>query len=139
MIFERRLKPHINVDLTPLIDVVFQLVIFFMISSVFNVAPGITLDLPESATSESVQITELRLTVQSADEIFVNKEACTLLTLEETLIAVVEQDNMEEPVVVLDGNRDIPYQMMIEILDILRRQGFDGVNLVTSEKDPGEN
>lgn len=134
MIFERRLKPHINVDLTPLIDVVFQLVIFFMISSVFNTAPGITLDLPESATSENVEITELRLTVQSEDNIFVNKESCTLLTLEETLIAVIERDNMEAPVVVLDGNKDIPYQLMIEILDILRRRGFDGVNLVTSEK-----
>jgi biopolymer transport protein ExbD len=134
MIFERRLKPHINVDLTPLIDVVFQLVIFFMISSVFNTAPGITLDLPESATSENVEITELRLTVQSEDDIYVNKAACTLLTLEETLIAVIEQNNLEAPVVVLDGNKDIPYQLMIEILDILRRQGFDGVNLVTSEK-----
>ncbi|MBF9017164.1 MULTISPECIES: biopolymer transporter ExbD [unclassified Oceanispirochaeta] len=134
MIFERRLKPHINVDLTPLIDVVFQLVIFFMISSVFNTAPGITLELPESATSENVEITELRLTVQSDENIFVNKESCTLLTLEETLITVIEREHMEAPVVVLDGNKDIPYQLMIEILDILRRQGFDGVNLVTSEK-----
>ncbi|MDX9958365.1 MAG: biopolymer transporter ExbD, partial [Spirochaetia bacterium] len=36
MILNRRLKPQINVDLTPLIDVVFQLVIFFMISSTFK-------------------------------------------------------------------------------------------------------
>ncbi|MDC7234363.1 MAG: biopolymer transporter ExbD [Spirochaetales bacterium] len=134
MIFERRLKPHINVDLTPLIDVVFQLVIFFMISSVFNTAPGITLDLPDSATSENVEITELRLTVQAEDTIFVNKESCTLQTLEDTMIMVIERENMDAPVVVLDGNRDIPYQLMIDILDILRRQGFDGVNLVTSEK-----
>ncbi|MDA3956481.1 biopolymer transporter ExbD [Oceanispirochaeta sp.] len=134
MIFERRLKPHINVDLTPLIDVVFQLVIFFMISSVFNTAPGITLDLPESTTSENVEITELRLTVLSRDEIYVNKESCTLLTLEETLVGVIERSPMEEPVVVFDGDSDIPYQMMIQVLDILRRQGFNGVNLVTREK-----
>jgi biopolymer transport protein ExbD len=134
MILERRLKPHINVDLTPLIDVVFQLVIFFMISSVFNTAPGITLDLPESSTSENVEITELRLTVLSSDEIYVNKESCTILTLEETLISVIEQSHMEEPVVVFDGDGEIPYQMMIQVLDILRRQGFEGVNLVTREK-----
>ena len=134
MIFERRLKPHINVDLTPLIDVIFQLVIFFMISSVFNTAPGITLDLPESATSEDVEITELRLTVQSEEDIYVNKTGCTLLTLEDTILSVVEEKQMEAPVVVFDGNLDISYQIMIEVLDILRRQGFDGVNLVTSEK-----
>ncbi len=135
MMFERRLKPHINVDLTPLIDVVFQLVIFFMISSVFNTAPGITLDLPESATSENVEITELRLTVLSEDEIYVNKDLCNLNSLEETLILVKERDALEDPVVVLDGERSIPYQLMIEMLDVLRRQGYDGVNLVTSEKN----
>jgi len=134
MMLERRLKPQINVDLTPLIDVVFQLVIFFMISSVFNTAPGITLDLPESATSENVEVTELRLTVLSEEEIYVNKELCTLLTLEDTLIRVRERDLIEEPVAILDGDRNIPYQLMIELLDILRRQGYDGVNLVTSEK-----
>ena len=133
MIFERRLKPHINVDLTPLIDVVFQLVIFFMISSVFNTAPGITLDLPDSRTAESVEITELRLTVLSEEEIYVNKDNCTLLTLEDTLISVMEREVLDDAVVVLDGDRNIPYQMMIEVLDILRRQGFEGVNLVTRE------
>jgi len=133
MIFERRLKPHINVDLTPLIDVVFQLVIFFMISSVFNTAPGITLDLPDSATSENVKITELRLTVLSEDEIYVNKESCTVTTLEDTIRKVIEQSQLDEPVVVLDGDKDIPYQLMIRVLDALRKQGFDGVNLVTRE------
>jgi biopolymer transport protein ExbD len=135
MMFERRLKPHINVDLTPLIDVVFQLVIFFMISSVFNTAPGITLDLPDSATSENVEITELRLTVLSEDEIYVNKDLCDLNTLEDTLILVRERDRIEDPIVVLDGERSIPYQLMIEMLDVLRRQGYDGVNLVTNEKN----
>ncbi len=135
MMFERRLKPHINVDLTPLIDVVFQLVIFFMISSVFNTAPGITLDLPESATSENVEITELRLTVISEDEIYVNKDLCDLNTLEETIQLVRERDGIEDPVVVLDGEKNIPYQLMIEMLDALRKQGYDGVNLVTSEKN----
>ncbi len=135
MIFERRLKPHINVDLTPLIDVVFQLVIFFMISSVFNIAPGIALDLPESATAENVEITELRLTVLSENEIYVNKEACTLQSLGETLKRVLVQNRLEDPVAVLDGSRDVSYQMMIEILDALRKEGFDAVNLVTSGED----
>ena len=47
MILRQRLKPRVTLDLTPLIDVVFQLVVFFMISSVFNTAPGIELELPE--------------------------------------------------------------------------------------------
>ena len=55
----RRLKPSVNADMVPMIDVVFQLVIFFMISSTFIQVPGIALTLPESETAERVTGSEL--------------------------------------------------------------------------------
>lgn len=73
MIIERRLKPRINVDLTPLIDVVFQLVIFFMISSTFKTTPGIELQLPESGSAETMAVAELTISIISENEIYVNK------------------------------------------------------------------
>ena len=73
MTIERRLKPQINVDLTPLIDIVFQLVIFFMISSTFKTAPGIELMLPDSGTATTITITEMSIVAVSEDEVYVNK------------------------------------------------------------------
>ena len=78
MIIERRLKPRHTVDLTPLIDVVFQLVIFFMISSTFKVTPGIRLELPQSATAESVPLTEIHILAVSEREIYLNKQQTSL-------------------------------------------------------------
>jgi biopolymer transport protein ExbD len=48
--FRRRLKPVSTVDLVPMIDVVFQLIIYFMVSTTFILTPGIGIVLPESST-----------------------------------------------------------------------------------------
>ena len=46
MHFKQRLKPSVKADMVPMIDVVFQLVIFFMVSSTFIQTPGISIVLP---------------------------------------------------------------------------------------------
>jgi biopolymer transport protein ExbD len=53
MRFRKSLTTRTNVELIPLIDVVFQLVVFFMVSTTFILTPGISLILPGSDTSES--------------------------------------------------------------------------------------
>lgn len=136
MLIERRLKPQINVDLTPLIDVVFQLVIFFMISSVFNTAPGIELDLPTSETSETVAMTELRITAVSENEIYLNKDIYTLEGLSDAVRIWLEANpSEEEPSVVLEGDDQVSYQLMVSILDSLRRNGIENVGLITDPKE----
>ncbi|HSV56362.1 MAG TPA: biopolymer transporter ExbD, partial [Magnetospirillaceae bacterium] len=90
MIIERRLKPRHTVDLTPLIDVVFQLVIFFMISSTFKVTPGIRLDLPRSSTTEAIPLTEIHILAISETEIYLNKQQTSLEGLPVLLAKAVE-------------------------------------------------
>ena len=74
MQFRRRLKPQVNVNLVPMIDVVFQLVIFFMVSSTFILTPGISIIFPASTTSEPVVMSKLVVTVVSREEVYFNKE-----------------------------------------------------------------
>lgn len=131
MKFQRRLKPQILVDLTPLIDVVFQLVVFFMVSSVFNTSPGIELELPESSSTTSVAITEMIITVENRDTVYLNQKAYTMETLSDAVAAFEFDPTDEGENVVLESAKDIPYQMIITILDILRNNGYKAVNLVT--------
>ena len=55
----RRLQRSTTVDMVPMIDVVFQLVIFFMVSSTFKITPAIGLTLPDSATAVPTEMTRL--------------------------------------------------------------------------------
>ncbi|MDA3808910.1 MAG: biopolymer transporter ExbD [Spirochaetaceae bacterium] len=138
MKFQRRLKPQVVVDLTPLIDIVFQLVVFFMVSSVFNTSPGIELDLPESSTTTSVAITEMIITVQNKETIFLNEKAYNLETIADAISAYEFDPTDEGDNVVLEAAKDVPYQMIITILDILRNNGFEAVNLVTLNAEEGD-
>jgi len=73
MVGNRKISPKISFDLTPLIDIILQLVIFFMITTTFKTSPGIILQLPASKTAQSVATPELRVVVVSQNEIYVDK------------------------------------------------------------------
>jgi biopolymer transport protein ExbD len=133
MRFKRRLTPQANVNLIPMIDVVFQLVVFFMVSSTFIITPGISLVLPDSSTAEPVLMSRLVITVISKQEVYLNKERYTLSGLDESLAALSESEREDIKTVVLEGDRSVSYSLMVEVLDTLRRNGFKGVNLRTRE------
>jgi biopolymer transport protein ExbD len=137
MRFRRRLSPNANVDLVPMIDVVFQLVVFFMVSSTFVMTPGIALDLPQSTSSEPVVINRLVVTVISEDELYVNRERVALPEMEAAIEASRGQEDPETPLsVIVEGDAAVPYQTMVRVLDVLRRNGYRGVALRTLEERP---
>ncbi len=129
MNFKRNLKPVSKVDLVPMIDVVFQLVIFFMVSSTFIQAPGIPIILPESSTAESLVMSKLIVTVVSRDTIYLNKEKYNLEELNTALAVLNESERRGINTVVIEGDENISYRLMVEVLDILRKNSFRGVNL----------
>jgi biopolymer transport protein ExbD len=133
MRFKRRLTPQANVNLIPMIDVVFQLVVFFMVSTTFIITPGISLVLPDSSTSEPVLMSRLVITVISKQEVYLNKERYTLGGLDESLASLSENERDDIKTVVLEGDRSVSYSLMVEVLDTLRRNGFKGINLRTRE------
>lgn len=135
MRFRRRLQTRTNVDLIPLIDVIFQLVVFFMVTSTFILTPGISLILPKSRSSEPVAMTKLVVTVVSEDEIFVNKERYTLESLNRTLSELPTEERDEIKTVVIEGDSSVTYSLMVKVLDVLRLNGFKGVNLRTREEE----
>jgi biopolymer transport protein ExbD len=135
MRFRRSLTTRTNVELIPLIDVVFQLVVFFMVSTTFILTPGISLVLPGSETSEPVIMTKLVVTIISEDEIYLNKERYDINGLGSKLAMLTEEEKEEIKTVVLEGDEEVSYSLMVDVLDTLRKNGFKGVNLKTRQED----
>ena len=133
MHFRRRLQTSARVDLVPMIDVVFQLVVFFMVSSTFVLTPGIDLSLPESDTAEKIVMTKLVISIYGQDEIYLNKDAYDLQGLDEALGSLEERDSDDIRSVVVEGDENISYELLIEVMDVLRRNGFRGINLKTRQ------
>lgn len=131
MKFVRRLSTKTEVNLVPMIDVVFQLVIFFMVSTTFSVSPGISLALPESSTSEQVAMTNLVVSIISEEEIYLNKDQYNLYNLGNALGSISQAEQEDIQTVVVEGDKYISYELMIQVLDLLRRNNFKGINLRT--------
>ncbi|RKY02973.1 MAG: biopolymer transporter ExbD [Spirochaetes bacterium] len=133
MRFRRRLSIRTTVDLIPLIDVVFQLVIFFMVSTTFILTPGISIELPGSTTAEPVVMSKMIVTIVSRDEIYLNKDRYNIQELDGVLSALSQEEKAKIKTVVIEGDESVSYSLMIEVLDVLRKNGFRGVNLRTRE------
>ena len=137
MQFRRRLAPINQINLIPMIDISFQLVFFFMVTSTFVVTPGIRLLLPHSSTAEPVVMTRLVVTVVSPQEIYLNKQKYTLESLNTHLSQLSPKERQSVHSVVLEGDKSISYDLMIKVLDDLRKNGFTGVNLKLLQTQSG--
>ncbi len=128
MVFKRRLKPVATVDLIPMIDVIFQLVVFFMVSSTFLVTPGISLELPDSTSAEPVVLTSIIITAISDNEIYLNEDPVSISILGDLLGKLpLNEETVQN--VIIEGDRGVSYNTMVEILDVLRLKGFTGISL----------
>lgn len=134
MKFKRRLEARAGVDLVPMIDVVFQLILFFLVSTTFAVLPGIELELPVSATAESTRTNGITITVSREGTLYVNSEEVALDGLDEALLAVAVDGAREKVPVSLEADSSVPNGNIVQILDSLRRTGFVGVNLRTTDR-----
>jgi biopolymer transport protein ExbD len=119
--------------MTPMIDVVFQLILFFLVSTTFAVLPGISLDLPTSTTAEGTRTNGITITASADGSVFVNAEKISLDGLDAALKALPVTTPREAVPVSLEADASVPNGTIVRILDALRRIGFTGVNLRTRE------
>ena len=136
MRFRRRLQPNANPDLVPMIDVVFQLVVFFMVSSTFVMTPGLNLDLPESTADETISMTHVVISVVGPDELYLNDDRYDLEGLSGALSELADEEAEELRSIVVEGDSGVRYDLMVQVLDVLRQNGFRGAALRTREREP---
>lgn len=111
-------------DLTPLVDVVFQLVIFFMVSSVFvSYTRQMNIDLPESAgKSAAKQVDSMTIEITRAEQVFLNGEELPLTALVDKL-----QSGHDAPAVVIRADKGLPYGLVMEVMGICESAGVTDI------------
>lgn len=125
-----------NVDMTPMIDVVFQLILFFLVSTTFAIVPGIKLNLPTSHTSEGTSVKGIVIYAQEDETLFFNDEPVTLDSLGIYLsnYDTGEIDKKDFPVT-LQADANVTHGTIVSLLDIARENGYSIVNLRTATEE----
>ncbi|AQZ95619.1 ExbD/TolR family protein [Halopseudomonas phragmitis] len=136
MQFRRQRPEEVGVNLTPLIDVVFLLLIFFMVTTTFTRETQLKVDLPQAASGEPVEqdLQVIELTISAAGEVAVNEQVLANPSLDNLKRALQRESagNTELPLVITaDGQA--PHQAVVTAMDAAGQLGFSRLRLTTSE------
>jgi biopolymer transport protein ExbD len=130
-----RRHDDVEINLTPLIDVVFLLLIFFMVSTTFDRNARLKVSLPEaSAKMQQQQDTPIVLTIDAKGKYFINDRQVVNTTLE-TLKAALQKtvgDDTEQ-MLVLRADGSTPHQAVVRAMDAAAQIGLTHLSIATVE------
>lgn len=122
-----------TIDMTPMLDVVFQLIIFFLVSTTFAILPGIKLKLPQSHTAEGTSTVGITITADKNGVMFFNEKEVSMETLGGELRAYDCGDTKKDEFpVTLEADSDVTNGTIVKIFDVIRENGYCVINLRTA-------
>lgn len=123
-----RTKRKPRIEMIPLIDLMFLILVSFVYGVFFmSVHRGVPVALPLSSTAKIEKQLTLTLSIQAGGTVFLDKEPMTLESLAETLKLKAMEN--KETGVALFADRDLPYQKLYTVLDLIRAAGLSQVSL----------
>ena len=118
-----------QLDLAPLIDVVFLLLIFFMLTSSFIFQPGIRVNLPKAVTSEVLHRDVLVVTISKDNKVYLNERP---IEGEDLVSRVTMAANDDQPILI-KADKDASLGEIIKIWDICRQVDVKQINIATTQ------
>ena len=135
MNFKTERRDEVNLDITPLIDVVFLLLIFFMVSTTFEHNSEINITLPTS----SKEVTEAKpdavnIGLDSQGNVYINDKALVNAQLETIKNALSEAlVGLDEPPIIISADADASHQSVVRVMDAARQLGLVKITFATQE------
>ncbi len=131
--FGARKKGRALINITSLIDVLFLLLIFLMVSSTFLEQPGIQLELPEAKSSVLVEQKEFTLFVSRNGTLFLNDSEISLEGLETRIREALS--GMKDRALILKADKDVNYGLVVEVMDAVKNSGLKKLIIGTQIKE----
>lgn len=119
-----------QIEITPLIDMIFLLLMFFLLTSSFVVQPGIKINLPKAATSEIIQAENIEIIISGENVIYFNTKVVTMKELEKLLKQVAQRKQS----ILIKADKRVFLGRVVEIWDMCRDLGVSQINIATNQE-----
>lgn len=133
----RRSEPP-RVDITPLIDVVFLMLIFFMVSTTFDKQTQLKVELPSATTTDTSEkpVEKIEITIDAKGDFYVNEHELVKHDAE-TLRRSMQKiaDGRSDLPVIISGDRNAPLQSMMTVLDVAAQLDLVHLSFVARQSD----
>lgn len=120
-------KTKLSIDMAPMIDVVFQLLIFFMLTSVFA-QPSLRLDLPKASIIDQQKQERVVISLTADGHIHLGDKVVPMERLKQEITLGLEK--AETKAVDIKADKNMPYKYFVEVMDLSRQAGAKQVNIV---------
>jgi biopolymer transport protein ExbD len=127
---------RVTLDLTPLIDVVLMLVIFFMLTTTFVLSPGVQVDLPQGSSLQKPRESDAIITITKDGAVYFQDAQVSL----ETLQAVLQRAKSQQPRlrVVIKADTLVQHGRVVEVMDIAKLVGIERLAIATAPKQAAQ-
>jgi len=132
--FKRRTKLEYGleqIDIAPMIDVIFLLLIFFMLSSSFTFESGINVKLPKAVTSDVIKEENFIITITGEDVIYLNDKITTIKDLKKILEGAKDKTRP----ILIKADRRASVGRIVDVWDLCRNLGIEKVNIATNQEN----
>jgi biopolymer transport protein ExbD len=134
MKFINQQKSSFSIEITPLIDIVFLLVIFFVVTSKVGDSQFLSLDLPKTESFEYNAVESINeISVTSDGSVYISDAIYNINNVKEIEQAIFELNNQNNGII-LSAEANTLHVWIVGIMDILNKNGFNEVQIRTIEK-----
>lgn len=136
---ERKKKGDVmaGINMTPMIDVVFQLLIFFMVTAVFAITPGLDIKLPEAEESETPEKENLFVVIDQDGAMKLNHKSVTFANLKEEIMDKRKLlDNTT--IIIIQADEKVFHGVVVKVMDIAKQAGIVDLVVATEPKERGK-
>ncbi len=124
---------EVNINLTPLIDVVFLLLIFFMVSTTFDTTSQLKIKLPEASQNEAIKPNQpLYLVINMDGNFFLNARELSSQKSEALSLALQRVLDGSDRPIVIQSDAASPVQSLVTAMDVVARLGLTQVSIATT-------
>ena len=137
MNFKRRKPEEFDLNLTPLIDVVFLLLIFFMVTTTFDRETQLKIELPQASGERKTATETLEISVDMKNRFFINQKEVVNSGLE-TIKKALKQaaGERKNPPLLISADGQATHQSVITVLDAAAQLGFVNITFAANEPKP---
>ena len=126
-----RFKTSDDPDMTPLINCIFLLLVFFMVATTFLNTKGLSVDLPGGQGSDSSRASkDINIVIDENGSVQVNGENASDGDLAKKIGTIVKNDNIKN--VIIEAHRSVPHQRVVNVVDVARGEGIEAVAFAKS-------
>ena len=113
-------EDNFEINILPMIDVIFCILAFFIISSLFLTrSQGLPVDLPSAQTSEPQQNVQINITIEADGKMFIDRQPIQLEQLQEKLTELVKPES--DSLVIINADEKVEHGKVVKVMDRLRQ------------------